>query len=80
MRQNPKHDSVAAIPLEVTPKQGESPEKMIKRFLRKVRDDGILYELILRRSFEKPSVKRRRKVSKAKFNKKLIESNDIEKK
>lgn len=47
--------------LEVTPREGESPERMIKRFMRKVRDDGILNEVFIRSAFEKPSDRRRRK-------------------
>ena len=63
-----KHTSVEAIPLEVSPRPGESPEKMIKRFTRKVRADGILRELYTRKAYEKPSVKRRRKAAQARFN------------
>lgn len=68
-KQDPKHDPVMAKPLEVTPKPGESPERMIKRFTKKVRNEGILQELYNRRGFEKPSVKRRRKRLRAMFNK-----------
>jgi ribosomal protein S21 len=43
------------------PRQNEAPERMVKRFTRKVRNDGILQEVFLRRSFEKPSMKARKK-------------------
>ena len=62
--------------LEVTPKQDETPERMIKRFMKKVRNDGIIQEIFLRRAYEKPSVKRKRKRSRARFLKKIESSND----
>lgn len=61
------HEPVQARPLEVIPRRDESPEKLIKRFVRKVRNDGILDEVHLRRGYEKPSVKRRRKRTRAAF-------------
>lgn len=54
-------------PLEVSPRSGEPAEKMIKRFMKKVRGEGILQELFLRRSYEKPSARIRRKRSMARF-------------
>ena len=47
--------------LEVVPRGNEPVERMIKRFSRMVRDDGVLRDFALRRSYEKPSMKRRRK-------------------
>lgn len=60
-------------PLEVTPRSGETPERMVKRFMKKVRNEGILQEAYQRRSFEKPSVKRRRKRLRAMFAKQAAE-------
>jgi len=41
--------------------QGEGFESLLKRFSRKVQQDGILSEARRREHFEKPSVKRKRK-------------------
>lgn len=75
----PDHEPVHARHLEVTPRNGESPERMIKRFTKKVRNDGILQELYQRRGYEKPSVKRRRKAARARFNKMVADRQAQEK-
>ena len=59
--------------LEIRPRPNEEPDKYIKRFLKKVRNDGILQEVFLRRAYEKPSIKRRRKSARARFLKKIEE-------
>lgn len=59
--------------LEVRPRNNEEPDKYIKRFLKKVRNDGVLQEVYLRRAYEKPSVKRRRKSARARFLKRIEE-------
>ena len=41
--------------------QGESFESLLRRFSKKVQQDGILAEIRRRGHFEKPSVKRKRK-------------------
>ncbi len=46
---------------EVTAGQEESFDSLLKRFNRKVQQDGILAELRRREHYEKPSVKRKRK-------------------
>ena len=74
------HEPVQARNLEVTPRSGESPERMIKRFTKKVRNEGILQELYQRRGYEKPSVKRRRKAARARFNKMVADREAQEKK
>ena len=53
--------------VEVVSRPGEDIEKLIKRFTKKVRADGILQEVYMRSGFEKPSVKRRRKLARSKF-------------
>ncbi len=53
--------------LEVTARGNESPDRMIKRFTRKVRADGVLQEVYERKAFVKPSVLRRRKKAQSKF-------------
>jgi small subunit ribosomal protein S21 len=57
--------------LEIKPRPNEEPDRYIKRFLKKVRNDGILQEVFLRRAYEKPSIKRRRKSARARFLKKI---------
>ena len=46
---------------EVTAGDEESFDSLLKRFNRKVQQDGILAELRRREHYEKPSVKRKRK-------------------
>ena len=41
----------------------ESFESLLKRFTRKVQQDGILSEIRHREYFEKPSIKRKRKAA-----------------
>jgi small subunit ribosomal protein S21 len=57
--------------LEIKPRPNEEPDRFIKRFMKKVRNDGVLQEVYLRRAYEKPSVKRRRKQAQARFLRKL---------
>tara|TARA_R100000664_G_scaffold32772_1_gene48264 strand:+ start:981 stop:1226 length:246 start_codon:yes stop_codon:yes gene_type:complete len=45
----------------VTPKKNESPERLIKRFIRKSKKERIIEQVRERRFYEKPSVKRRKK-------------------
>lgn len=77
--QRSSHEPVQAHPLEVVPRQGEHPERMIKRFMKKVRNDGILQELYLRKGYEKPSEKRRRRQAKSRFNRMVEEKRSTEK-
>lgn len=46
--------------LEVTPRAQEHGDQMIRRFMKRVRADGVLKEFMARQSYEKPSDKRRR--------------------
>jgi len=46
---------------EVTAGDDESFDSLLKRFNRKVQQDGILAELRRREHYEKPSVKRKKK-------------------
>ena len=46
---------------EVQIKEGESFEAALKRFTRKVQQDGLLSEAKRRQHYEPPSVKRKRK-------------------
>jgi small subunit ribosomal protein S21 len=67
-RQNvDRHQPVYAIPLEVRPRPGENMERTIRRFTKKVRNDGILQEVMQKSYFEKPSVRRRRKSARARY-------------
>lgn len=47
--------------IQVNINKDDSVERAIKKFQRKVRDEGILKEVFLRRAYEKPSEKRKRK-------------------
>ena len=50
------------VHVEVTPRKNESPERMIKRFIKKVKKEGIQDEWRQKfMFFEKPTAKRRRK-------------------
>ena len=48
---------------EVKATEEESFDSLLKRFNRKVQQDGILAELRRREHYEKPSIKRKRKKS-----------------
>ena len=48
---------------EVIAGQDENFDSLLKRFNRKVQQDGILAELRRREHYEKPSVKRKRKMA-----------------
>ena len=57
MRKKPK-----PVNVEVKPRKNESPERMIKRFIKKVKKEGIQDEWRQKYMFfEKPTDKRRRK-------------------
>lgn len=46
--------------LQVKARRNEPAESLIKRFRRKIKNSGIIKEVLDRRYYEKPSVKRRR--------------------
>ena len=48
------------VNIEVTLRPGEHPERMIKRFIRKVKKSGVMEEIRERRFHEKKSDKNRR--------------------
>ncbi len=57
-------------------KENESIDKALKRFKKKFEKTGVLRELRGRTAFEKPSVKRRNELIKAKYRqKKYMEEN-----
>jgi len=49
--------------VEVTAGSEESFDSLLKRFNRRVQQDGILAELRRREHYEKPSVRRKRKMA-----------------
>lgn len=53
-------------PLQVKVRRGESGERLIKRFLKKIKKDGIMKELSERRFYKKPSELRQEKEKKKK--------------
>ena len=49
------------INVEVKPRhRDEPPEKLIKRFMKKVKNERIIEKTLERRTFIKPSIKRRK--------------------
>ena len=50
---------MAGYNLEVKARRNESGEALIKKFSRKVKNSGIIREVLDRRYYDKPSVKRR---------------------
>ena len=46
--------------VSVTPRKNEHPERLIKRFIRKVKKERVIEQVRERRFYEKPSVKRRK--------------------
>jgi small subunit ribosomal protein S21 len=60
--------------VQIVPRSDEDGDRLVKRFTRKVRNEGILQEVYLRRAYEKPSMKRRRKSARARFLRQLEES------
>ena len=49
------------INIEITPRRNEQPERMIRRFTKKVKKEGILEEVRERAYYVKPSEVRRKK-------------------
>ena len=65
------------INIEVRPKYNESPERLIRRFTRKVKKEGILDEVRERRYYEKPSTrKRKEKIRRKRLVQREQEKND----
>ena len=57
-----KDDSMGkTVNVVITPRRNEAPERMIRRFTKKVKKEGILEEVRERSYYVKPSEKRRRK-------------------
>lgn len=63
-------DAYLGKPVQVSLRKGETEDRLIKRFMKKVRNEGILQEYFARRFFEKPSIVRRRKKRLAIWNQK----------
>jgi len=55
----------------VASRDDEDTEKFIRRFMKKVRNEGILDEQWEKSYYEKPSVRRRKKSARARFLKKI---------
>ena len=49
------------INIEITPRRNEQPERMIRRFTKKVKKEELLEEVRERRYYVKPSEVRRKK-------------------
>ena len=65
MSRHVSHEPVIATGVEVRPRHDEAPERLIKRFSKLVRADGILSEFRDKSRFQKPSALRRRKSARA---------------
>ena len=48
------------MPVRITARPGENPDRLIQRFKRAISKEGILKEVKKRKYYEKPSEKRRR--------------------
>lgn len=57
--------------LVVAVKEGESIEKALKKYKKKFEKTGVVKELRNRKTFEKPSIKRRQEIIKAVYKQKL---------
>ena len=55
-----------AINAAVYPRRNDSPERMIRRFTKRVKKLGIIDEIKKRRYYEKPSIAKRRKAAERK--------------
>lgn len=55
------------VGVQIVPRPNETPDSFIKRFTRKVRESKVLEEYRSRLGYDKPSVKRRAKSAKARF-------------
>ncbi len=49
------------IHVETVVRKGEPIEKAIKRFMRKVKKEGVIEEILERRFYEKPSAKKNKR-------------------
>jgi len=64
------------INVEIKPKHNEHPDRLIRRFTRKVKKEGILDEVRERRYYEKPSTrKRKEKIRRKRLAKREQEKN-----
>lgn len=68
MKNKMKVDEVSFKPLEVIPRPDESFEKVLKRFTKKVKNEGNLTDYINKSYFVKPGAKRRAKKLKSIWN------------
>ena len=64
-RHRPKTGNSKKSNLSVYPRRNESPERFIKRFIKKVKKSGIIEEVKERRRYRKPSEVKRIKRAKA---------------
>ena len=60
------YDSLFMV--EIRLKRGESVDKALRRLKKKLDREGILRDARARRTYEKPSVRRRRKMKEPKIN------------
>jgi small subunit ribosomal protein S21 len=65
-----KHKTVHQM-LIIPVKEGESIEKALKKFKRKVEKTGLIKELRERQKFTKPSVERREEIKRAVYSNKF---------
>jgi len=55
------------IRVEIIAKRNENPESLIKKFIKKVKKEGIIDEIRERKYYKKPSVLRREKAVRRKY-------------
>ena len=86
-RHRPEAKSSRAVNASVYPRKDESPERLIKRFIKKVKKEGIMETVRDRKYYKKPSevrrekaIKRQRQLDKLKAAAKAKESTTYRKK
>ena len=86
-RHHPDVKSSRAVNVSVYPRKDESPERLIKRFIKKVKKEGIMETIRDRKYYKKPSevrrekaIKRQRQLDKLKAAAKAKESTTYRKK
>lgn len=60
-----------AVNVKVKARYGESAERLIRRFTKKVKKEGVLEDARNKMFYEKPSIKKRRKEARSRFMRRL---------
>jgi small subunit ribosomal protein S21 len=60
MEDSREREKMKVINVEITPRRNEAVDRLIKRFTKKVKKEGILQTVRDRKYYEKPSVKKKK--------------------